>query len=262
VSFLGPGICKLGEMVVNSTIFNDGNGTPIDHGTIPTNNAMVAADCWPKCVFNVHYTGAFTEDIEFTIKHSQLQDWVNDVKLIVRTELGERCMAPGLGFVIRFGPGDQNLLSTSTGSEDVVYVHPSMLHSAMIPSKLSKMSTMLESIEQLTLCKYRGRPHWGKNHERIVRHPKCKVLDNYPAGNVEALLEMQRKHDPRKVFEPEVFTEMLARSGPVYSPVCTAKYWCYCVDDWHCPSGYTCGASVSFPEYNICRLLSSPKAFE
>lgn len=79
----------LGQATLEASMFEDGNGTLIDHATIPTNYAMVSADCAPNCSWSVHYLGAFAEDAEFTIKLSQLEDWVNDVKTIVRTELAE-----------------------------------------------------------------------------------------------------------------------------------------------------------------------------
>lgn len=129
------------------------------------------------------------------------------------------------------------------------------IHSALIPDKLSKLSPIVETIEQLTLCKYRGRPHWGKNYERVVRHPKCKVREHYPAANIAELLEMQQQHDPRKVFEPELFKQVLQKRGPKYSRLCTPHYWCYCAADQHCPPGFQCRGSASFPEYKICRLV-------
>ncbi|KAG0610744.1 hypothetical protein M758_7G088100 [Ceratodon purpureus] len=266
---LNAEVCTAGQAYVNSSLFTDGHGTLLDHATIPTNYAMVSADCAPKCSWDVHYSGIFTEDAEFAVKLSQFQEWVNDVKKIVRTELAEaearlskrygqgkvkRCMAPGQ-FVLRFGQGNQDLLSTSTGSDDIVYLELNSVHSVFIPDGLSKQSSIVESIEQLTLCKYKGRPHWGKNHERVARHPKCKVVDNFPATNIAQLLELQQRHDPLKVFEPELFKQVLKKSGPDYSPLCTPHYWCYCATDEHCPAGYQCRPSPSFSEYKICRLI-------
>lgn len=257
--------------MLDTSMFKDADGTPIDHGTFRTNFAVVTGDCSPKCMYNVHHMGTFTEDTEFTIKFSQLDDWVHDVKTVVRTELAEiearlskrygegkvkRCMPPGY-FWLRFGQGNSNLLSTSTGSEDVVHVQWTHLHSAMVPNKLAKQSTIAETLEQLTLCKYRGRPHWGKNHERVFRHPDCKVRENFPSANVAELLEMQALHDPGKVFEPQLFGALLQGTGPEYAKLCTVHFWCYCRDDEHCPHGHACRPSPSFPEYKICKFVES-----
>ena len=253
---------------MNSYTFQDGTGTPIDHATVPTNFAMVSPDCEPNCVFNVHSAGCFMEDVEFTIKMSDFEDWVKDMKKAVLAENAEaearlskrygegkvkRC-SPGW-FVLRFGRGDQNLLSASTGpGEDLAFVQIVNIHSAMIPNKLSKASTIIETFEQLSLCKYKGRPHWGKNHERTVHHPECKVRDLYPAANIAELLELQHHHDPRKVFEPELFSDVMQKKGPDYSPLCSPHFWCYCAADSHCPSGFECRGSATFPEYKICKL--------
>lgn len=261
-------ICNFGKAGLDASLFIDGNGNPLDLATIPTNYAMVSADCTPKCSFDVHYMGTFTDDTEFTIKLALFEDWVKDVKIILQTELAEadarlskrfglgkarQCLPPGI-FVLRFGQGNQKLLSTSTGHDDVVHLQLTFMHSAMVPNKLSKMSTILETIEQLTLCKYKGRPHWGKNHERTIRHPECKVRENFPAANIEKLLEIQQQHDPLKIFEPELFKQLLQRSGPEYSPLCTPHYLCYCKVDSHCPQDFQCRGSASFGEYKICRL--------
>jgi L-gulonolactone oxidase len=270
--FLGLAeICMVGQAALDGTVFEDGDGNVLEYGVIPTNYAMVSAECAPRCSWDVHYTGRFTESAEFTIKLSRFEEWVEDVRRIVKTELAEvddrlsrrygagkakGCLSPGI-IVLRFGQGDRTLLSTSTGAEDLVYVQPGFTHSALVPNKLAKVSAIMETIEQLTLCKYEGRPHWGKNHERTVRHPKCAVLDNYPAENIAELLEMQQQHDPRKVFEPELFSKLLEKSGPEYSPLCTPHYWCYCAADWHCPAGFECRASTSFSEYKICKLADN-----
>lgn len=262
-------VCDLANTIYDISIFQDGEGNFIDHATIPTNYAMVSDDCSPQCLFHVHHMGMFIEDTEFTIKISQFEDWVADAKEVVKSELAKiesqltqrqnksvitRCMPPGY-FWLRFGKGNQNLLSTAAGTEDVVYVQWTHLHSAKVPTKLAKQSTIAETLEQMTLCKYHGRPHWGKNHERIFRHPHCKVRDNFPAENVATLLAMQQEHDPKRVFEPELFGRLLQRTGPEYSELCTVDFWCYCEEDVHCAYGHTCGPSESFPEYKICKLV-------
>ncbi|XP_024379015.1 probable L-gulonolactone oxidase 4 [Physcomitrium patens] len=272
---LNADVCNLSTVLHDVPMFLDADGTPIEHGIIPTKYAMVADDCAPKCSFHVHHMGMFTEDTEFTIKMSQLDEWIEDVKRVVKEEVAEAearlskrygngkvrwCMPPGY-FWLRFGQANKNLLSTAAGSEDVVHVQWSHLHSASIPNKLCKQSRVAETLEQLTLCKYKGRPHWGKNHERIFTHPHCKVRDNYPATNIAEMQEMQNLHDPKRVFEPELFQNILQKTGPEYSELCTPHFWCYCKDDVHCPAGHQCLASSSFPEYKTCKLATSDSQY-
>lgn len=211
--------------------------------------------------------GAATDDVSFTIKISQLQDWVKDLRIIVDAELQQpqsrlnsrygdgkvqRCTSPGLIW-LRFGQKSKNLLSMNAGDEDVVYAQWSTMQSAMTPNWPSKHSSIIETLEQLNLCKYKARPHWGKNYERVFRHPECPLRDNFPASNVAQFLEMQQQHDPAKLFEPELFKHVLERTGPTYSKECTLTYGCYCLEDLHCPQGYVCRPSRPFPMYNICK---------
>ena len=118
------------------------------------------------------------------------------VKAIVRTELQE------IQDRLRFGQGSESLLATSAGIEDVAFVQWTSLTSVMFPNKPGKQFTMIQSIEQLGLCKYKARPHWEKNYERVFRHRKCHVRDKYPASYIKQVLEMQERHDPQKVLSP------------------------------------------------------------
>lgn len=264
-------MCNMAKIIHDDSIIEDGEGNRLEHATVRTNYAMVSDDCSPHCLFDVKHMSAFIEDTEFTLKISQLESWVSDVKHVVKSELANiesrirqhngnkgvtRCMPPGY-FWLRFCKGNKNLLSTATGEEDVVFVQWTSLHSAKLPNKLAKQSTIAETLEQLTLCKYKGRPHWGKNQERVFRHPECKVRDNFPKENIEKMVEMQDKHDPKRVFEPALFRELLERKGPEYRELCTPHFWCYCEEDSHCPHGHACGTSASFPEYKICKLVDA-----
>ena len=250
-------------------LFSGEDGTPISHAVVPTNYAMIGPECAPNCIFNAQRTKSSAEDMEFTIKVSQLEEWVEDVKAVVKAELQEvqdrldkrygegkvkRCLPPGFMW-IRFGQGSKSLLATGAGTEDVAFVQWAPLTTAMFPSKPGKQFTMIQTIEQLSLCKYKARPHWGKNHERVFRHPKCHVRDNYPTANIDQVIQMQGRHYPQKVFEPELFSHLLKRDGPEYSDLCTLHYWCYCRKDHHCPKRHTCQPSPVFPEYKVCRLV-------
>lgn len=263
-NFLHSDVCHAGKILHDNSLIDDGDGNRVDHATLRTNYAMVSDDCSPHCFFHVPHMGAFIEDTEFTIKFSQLEAWVSDAKRVVKSELAEieirlgnkaitRCMPPGY-FWIRFGKGNQNLLSTATGNEDLAYVQWTHLHSAKVPTKLSKQSMVSETLEQMTLCKYRGRPHWGKNHERDFRHPECSVRENFPAENVEKMVNLQEKYDPKRVFEPALFREVLGKTGPDYGKLCTANLWCFCKEDSHCPHRHACSSSSTFPQYKICKL--------
>jgi len=226
---------------------------------------MLAAECSPKCSHQQAHMGGVSEDTEFTIKFSQFEEWVQDVKAIVKTELEARlhgkvkksCLPPG-AFWLRFGKGTDTLLSTNTGTEDVVFVQWTLMTSAMTPRIPGKQATISEALEQLSLCKYGARPHWGKNHERMFRHPKCHVREHYPRESIERLVALQNRHDPKRIFEPELIRHVMRKSGPEYSELCTLQMWCYCDADVHCAVGHSCQPSLAFPEYKVCRQNPNP----
>ncbi|KAG0620399.1 hypothetical protein M758_4G213200 [Ceratodon purpureus] len=270
---LNADACTAGAIHSRVPFTSDGNGVPVDHATVSTHRAMLAAECSPKCGYQQSHMGAVSEDIEFTIKLSQFDEWVQDVKAIVKTELAESesrlqtqhnhniksCLPPG-AFWLRFGKGTNTLLSTNTGTEDVVFVQWTLMTSAMTPRIPGKHASISETIEQLSLCKYKARPHWGKNHERQFRHPRCHVRDNFPDWNIEQMIALQEQHDPDKVLEPALFRHVVRRTGPEYSALCTLQQWCYCSADAHCAPDYRCVASPAFPLFKVCRLRPRPPA--
>ncbi len=103
--------------------------------------------------------------------------------------------------------------------------------------------------------RYKGRPHWGKNHERTYTHPACSVPDLFPKFN--ELLALQARLDPKRVFEPPLFAKMRARAPPRYGPRCALSGECFCQEDAHCGPGRACVASAAFPEYKGCRRVGA-----
>jgi FAD/FMN-containing dehydrogenase len=265
---LNAAACGAAEALSRAPVMRDGNGEPTKHITVPTNRAVVGAECAPRCYFDVHHIGVVIPADEFAIKFSRFQDWVNDARAIVKAELaevaarlerrfghGKRSCLPGL-FMLRFGPGREGtLLSTNAGPDPVAYVQWLPANSARTPRKPGKHAPVYETLEQLTLCKYEARPAYGQNYERVFRHPRCHVRDHFPAENFERMLALQERHDPERLFEPKLFGHILSRSGPDFYDFCALEHWCFCEDDAHCPAQHACVASAVFPEYKICKVV-------
>ena len=120
------------------------------------------------------------------------------------------------------------------------------------PSLPPQYSWIQDYVEQLTLCKYRGRPHWGKNFGRTFTSTACPVRNLYGPG-FDALLAAQATYDPGKVYEPPLFAAVVARGGPLYDgPGCATQKLCYCVNDGQCAAGWACRPSRAFGEYRAC----------
>jgi len=114
----------------------------------------------------------------------------------------------------------------------------------------------LDLIEEVTLCKFGGRPHWGKNFERTFTHPKCPVRPKYK--NFGKALEVAKKYDPLAMYQPALFKKVASGTPYSYFPRCTLKQQCFCTENIHCPEGFTCVPAKSFPEFKVCKYLGPP----
>jgi hypothetical protein len=118
----------------------------------------------------------------------------------------------------------------------------------------AKYEFVHEAYEQLTLCKYQGRPHWGKNFDRTFTNPACKLRQKYPEFN--KMLELQSIYDPLKMYESELMTHVIKGTLSPHAPRCVMDRTCYCKEDLHCPAGHMCVPSRAFPEYMVCKPSS------
>lgn len=64
---------------------------------------------------------------------------------------------------------------------------------------------------------------------------------------------LQDKHDPERVFEPELWSRVVSGQGYQLKPKCQLDRSCYCEADEHCADGFVCVPSLAFPEYKQCR---------
>jgi hypothetical protein len=65
-----------------------------------------------------------------------------------------------------------------------------MLASKATPGFPSRYEWVQEAYEQLTLCKYDGRPHTGKNWDRTFTNPRCPVAAKL-GDNFKKMVAMQ-----------------------------------------------------------------------
>eukprot|EP00878_Enallax_costatus_P039822 GHUV01045739.1.p1 GENE.GHUV01045739.1~~GHUV01045739.1.p1 ORF type:complete len:480 (+),score=92.29 GHUV01045739.1:93-1532(+) len=249
-------LCPLQTEASLSSSWASVNGEGKWNVTGPTNN-MQASECDDHCNWNdneVFYGTA--QDVEFTAEFDQLESWINDVKKVFKEDLFEngktkyRCMGPGYLW-IRFGAGYDGYTATNAGMKRPVFLQSTWLRSRAVPTYPMRYQFVVDLLEQLTLCKYKARPHWGKNHERTFTYPKCSVRAMYPKFN--ELLKLQSAHDPAKMFEPRLFKKVANNESFVPSPRCTLWQHCYCEADIHCPVGFKCVPANAFPEYKVCK---------
>jgi hypothetical protein len=65
------------------------------------------------------------------------------------------------GYVfLRFGKGNSDYSSVTSGMKNPIYVELTTAKSRKLADVPAKYQFVQDAMEQLTLCKYRGRPHW------------------------------------------------------------------------------------------------------
>uniref|UniRef100_A0A383W8D4 Uncharacterized protein n=1 Tax=Tetradesmus obliquus TaxID=3088 RepID=A0A383W8D4_TETOB len=220
-------------------------------------NLMQSASCGKSCLWNQGAKIAM-DDIHMSIELEQLGDWISDVKKLVAADLHEhgakkhRYLSPGY-FWLRFGSGSQDFLSHTSNMTAPVHVQTSFMKSIINPLQPSKFGWILEVIEQLTLCKYKAKPHWGKNHQRDFMHPSCHIVDHLPFW--EKAMAFRSSSDPDQIFEPQLFADMAAKAPHRLSEGCALRGECFCEQDEHCAPGFQCVPSLAFSEYKCCKPM-------
>jgi hypothetical protein len=71
-----------------------------------------------------------------------------------------RCLPFGGYVFLRFGKGNSDYSSVTSGMKNPIYVELTTAKSRKLANVPAKYQFVQDAMEQLTLCKYRGRPHW------------------------------------------------------------------------------------------------------
>lgn len=132
-------------------------GDPADT-VVGETNKMQVAGCGGQCPWDTTSSDLAIEDSHFGIEMNQLNDWISDVKQIMSKDLwGDgkdlaKCLSPGYIW-IRFGNPTSDYISPTGMLKQPVYVQLSFMKSKAAPQVPIKYSHVLDTIEQLSLCK-------------------------------------------------------------------------------------------------------------
>lgn len=128
-------------------------GRPLKTGVGATNE-MQSVSCGDQCAWEAEIANLAMWDTHFTTELSKLPDWIADVKKLMAEDFAGRCLPPGY-FWLRFGDGNGDLLSPASGLNGTVNLQLSFMTSkASAPKWGIKHGHILETLEQLTLCKW------------------------------------------------------------------------------------------------------------
>lgn len=89
---------------------------------------------------------------------------------------------------------------------------------------------------------------------RTFTHPSCTIPKRFP-NSFDTAVALQKKHDPKLVFEPDLWTKI--REGKPYTlfPGCALNKECYCEEDIHCPQYHRCISSRApgLSSFKVCK---------
>ncbi len=156
----------------------------------------------------------------------------------------------------------------------------------------SRHDSLLEEVLQLSLCKYRARPHWALSTNRMLLGSSCPLRDAY-GDRFDQFMERRARFDPQGLFLHPGFVRIASKSPPdnfypgeyvmqhassvgqsglsyayvlpnlLVCPIrslmplvlgCAPKEDCFCIEDVHCSPGFECAPGQTFKEFNVCRL--------
>ena len=111
------------------------------------------------------------------------------------------------------------MIATTAGVKSPVFVQSTWLRSREAVGWPMRFGFVQDLIEEVTLCKFNGHPHWGKNFDRTFTHPRCPIKPRYP--KFDQLLSVAKGYDRDGAFQPELFKKV---------GVCgSLLLWCFCV---------------------------------
>jgi FAD/FMN-containing dehydrogenase len=195
----------------------------------------------------------------YALPLAQIDNWVNDVKAIVKAHsrgLTRPCF-PLNGIYFRFGSETDAWLAMNEGRDtvfiDLEYVANTksseddgdMLQITKPPKQLA----VIQEIEQLTLQKYMARPHWGKNQPSAFYNVGAK---QYPQW--QKFIDYKNHVDPNNTFT-NPWWERIATEGRhtvEKTPNCALHGNCVCSHDDHCPGDRVCNPGKFWSQARIC----------
>ncbi len=185
--------------------------------------------------------GIKSRTIEASFKLKDFAAWTNDVKQIIDRRAG--CF-PLLGIYLRFSAPSKAFLGQAYGEETVMFeIHMPVTGTPTLESS----SEVYDEIFQMTLRKYQGRPHWGKNTQ-----PYFNNLGSQQFPKWEEFKNVQQSMDPQGVFENPFWTSIEAGKVEPSFPGCGVTRECFCSQDSDCGKNARCESGVFFKEAKIC----------
>ncbi|KAF5842983.1 hypothetical protein DUNSADRAFT_3576 [Dunaliella salina] len=217
-------------------------------------NAMTAAGC-PESRL-CYWNAVKTTLREVSIPLSDLPEALRDIRAVADTIEGH--LPWGVGVWIRFAGASSDWLSTAYG-RDSAFIEMCSVQGKGLEHLPMKHQAFYEEVEQLLLCKYQGRPHYGKSTNRMLTSP-CPLHWRFTLPQFDNFLHERERADPHGLFKPPIFKHIEQAVEPQSSfyPGCALRGDCYCKEDIHCHAWeggvnlMRCVKGSVFPEARVC----------
>ena len=185
--------------------------------------------------------GIKSRTIEAAFNLRDFPAWVQDVKQLIQQRPG--CF-PLLGIYLRFSAPSKSYIGQAAGQETVMFeIHLAQTAQATLESS----SEVYDEIMQLTLGKYQGRPHWGKNTQPYFNQ---LGTDQYPKW--QEFKNLQTSLDPQGIFENPFWKAIGTEQFSQGTPRCGVTKQCFCSVDLDCGTNARCESGIVFSEAKIC----------
>ena len=210
--------------------------------TVGWSHDMLGSYCTPgTCPWDVDNVKSRTMEAAFPL--SDLSSWMSDVRGIIDAN---RACFPVLGLYLRFSKASDRWAAFNYG-EDVVAFE---IHIPKIANEdaMERSAAVYDEIVQMTIRKYNGRPHWGKNSSAYFVGLDS---DNYPMW--DEFLELKEDMDPNGLFNNKVWRQLNRDADIVNYPGCILSRDCICQTDSDCGQGKSCVEGGFYEEARVCR---------
>jgi len=124
-----------------------------------------------------------------------------------------------------------------------------------IPTKPNKdgiepSSDVYDEIQQLSLQKYSGRPHWGKNSQPAFNGIGPNQYDNW-----YEFIQIQAELDPEGIFLNDFWDSMLSKRIATSASFlgCVYERDCICSRDTDCGADRVCSQGLFYKAARVCK---------
>ncbi len=217
--------------------------TPDSSHPVGTSYQMLGGSCAPGTCAWDGATRVKTRSIEIAFPLVHLKEWMGDVRQILSKNRG--CF-PLLGIYLRFSAESPVALDLAQGHDTVMFeIH---VLENIDPARFEASAAAYAEIQQMTVAKYTGRPHWGKNEAPTFVGVGPRAYEKW--SDYEAL---RASVDPDGLFENAFWRNTAMGAVVAHAPSCAARRTCICASDSDCGDSRSCVAGFTFPDTRVCR---------